>query len=415
MAVAYEKSSNRTICVIGFDDDKVIKDFIRLHVEQLSGEKVCINHWFPDLKYRGRLIRSFYSKNKLRSKLLKLIPQFLFHRMVASQELSPKSLENSFEGFFRNFQVDAILAEFGENGASITPIAKKLGLPLLVHFHGHDAHRKPLFTESYLASYKQMFQYASAVFSVSSMMRESLLDLGCPSEKLIYNPYGPRETFFRIRPSYSPNILSVGRFTDIKANYLVLMAFKDALASCPQATLTMAGDGELLETCKTLSRVWNLESHVKFLGAVNHSQVSELFADCCAFAQHSVTPSYGDAEGTPNTILEACASGLPVVSTYHAGIKDVVVDGQTGYLVQELDVKVMGQRFAELLTSPDLCKAMGEKGRARIAAHFTVNRHIQRIDEAIGFAIEGNHQAIGNLAEVSLAEYRAICANGIKS
>lgn len=410
--MSIEAVTKRKICLIGFDDDKVIKDFIRIHVERLLGEKVCVNHWYPDFKYNGRLIRCFYSKNPLKSKLLRLLPHALYHRVVSAKQLLEPSLTNSFDGFFRHFDVSAILAEFGENGASITPIAKKLGIPLLVHFHGHDAHRKPLFTDSYLASYKQMFQYASAVFSVSSMMSESLLELGCPSEKLIYNPYGPRESFFKVRPSYSPNVLSVGRFTNIKANYLVLMAFKEALASCPQATLTMAGDGELLETCKTLSRVWNLESHVKFLGPVNHSQVSELFADCCAFAQHSVTPSYGDAEGTPNTILEACAASLPVVSTYHAGIKDVVVDGQTGYLVQELDVKLMGQRFTELLTSPDLCKAMGEKGRARVATHFTVDRHIQRIDEAIGFAIEGNHQAIGNLSQASLAEYRAICANG---
>jgi glycosyltransferase involved in cell wall biosynthesis len=393
------------ICVIGFDDDKVIKDFIRLHVERLPGTKTCIDNWYPDYRYQGRLIRLFFSQRPFLAKALKCLPHFLYHRIVVAKQLSDSSLLDAYTGFFRTHRTDVILAEFGENGSSITPIAKQLQIPLVVHFHGHDAHRQPLFTSELLASYQRLFDYASAVLAVSSLMVQRLISLGCPANKIIYNPYGPREKFFDIRPDYRPSILSVGRFTDIKANYLVLMAFKEALNHVPEAKLQMAGTGELLETCKTLARVWNLDRHVDFLGAVPHAEVADLFSRNCCFAQHSITPTYGDAEGTPNTILEASAAGLPVISTKHAGINDVVVDGVTGFLVDEADVNFMGKRMVELLKNRKLCERMGESARTRITQYFSIDKHISRISEAIDAALLKNENGIQRLSEQSFQDY----------
>ncbi len=371
------------LCIIGFDDDKVIKDFIRLHVERLPGEKVCLTHWFPDYKHRGRTIRYFHSLRPIRAKLRKLLPQFLYHRMVTTQEGSEAAVLDALGGFFRDHQVDCILAEFGDTGAAISPYAVKLGVPLLVHFHGHDAHRNSLLTPRLRQQYRYMFEHAAGIFVVSRFMEQALVDLGCPRERITYNPYGPRDSFFEVRPDYRPTVLSVGRFTNIKANYLVLMAFREALKSCPDARLVMVGDGELLETCMTLAKVWGIADRVDFPGALPHAEVSHLFAEACCFAQHSVCPSYGDAEGTPNTILEAGAAGLPVVATRHAGIRDVVVEGQTGFLVEELDVKGMAGHMVLLLSDQERCRRMGNAAREHIRRNFTAERHVGRIQEAI--------------------------------
>ena len=72
-------------------------------------------------------------------------------------------------------------------------------------------------------------------------------------------------------------------------------------------------------------RAWNIEDHVTFTGGIPHEKLIPYFKDACMFIQHSVQPSYGDAEGTPNTILEASAAALPVVSTKHAGIPQAVI------------------------------------------------------------------------------------------
>jgi colanic acid/amylovoran biosynthesis glycosyltransferase len=365
-----------TLCLIGFDDDKVIKDFIRLHVEKLPGEKVCLTHWFPDYKHEGRTVRLFHSRDPLRAKLRKLLPQFLYHRLVTAREQEEPALLDAFGGFFEAHGVDCILAEFGDTGAAICPLAVKLGIPVVVHFHGHDAHRRSLLTPERRKQYEFLFEHAAAILVVSRHMEKAIVEMGCPPGRLVYNPYGPRDAFFDVRPDYRPTVLSVGRFTDIKANYLVLMAFREALKTCPTAQLVMAGEGELLETCKTLAEVWGIAGQVDFPGAVPHAEVPRLFAEACCFAQHSVTPSYGDAEGTPNTILEAGAAALPIVSTLHAGIPDVVVDEQTGFLVEERDVEAMAKHLVTLLTNPERCREMGAAARQHIRENFSSERHI---------------------------------------
>jgi colanic acid/amylovoran biosynthesis glycosyltransferase len=374
-----------TLCIIGVDDDRVLKDFIRVHVESLAGPKVCLDHWYPDYRLNGRTIRYFHSTHPARAKLRKLLPQVLYSRMVTRHELSEESVHDALSGFFRDHRVDVILAEFGPSGADICKHAEALGIPLIVHFHGHDAHRTSV-VEEYRGRYREMFRYAHRVLSVSHYMTRALVDLGADASKIVYNPYGPRQRFYEIRPDYRKTILSLGRFTDIKANYLTLMAFRIALETEPDTELVMAGSGELLEMCKTLATAWGISDRVSFPGAVAHAETAELFAHACCFVQHSVTPSYGDAEGTPVAILEAGAAGLPVVATRHAGISDVVIDGETGYLTAEHDVNGMAAAMVELLGNPSRCRSMGNAARQHVRSNFSIEEHVSRLQNAIDSA-----------------------------
>ncbi|MFM8479050.1 MAG: glycosyltransferase, partial [Planctomycetaceae bacterium] len=120
------------------------------------------------------------------------------------------------------------------------------------------------------------------------------------------------------------------------------------------------------------------------------------------FAQHSVTPSYGDAEGTPNTIIEASAAALPVISTRHAGIPDVVVHGDTGLLVNERDVSGMAEHMVRLLSDREVAEAMGQRARQRVRLHFSSGSHIARLEAAIRFARKKSSSEIADLAKRSL-------------
>jgi len=376
------------LCIIGVDDNKVLKDFVRAHVECLEGDPVCLGHWYPDYVLNGRTIRHFYSAHPAWAKLKKLLPQFLYHRLVTRHELSDAAVHDALTGFFRQHNVDVILAEFGTAGADICKHARALNIPLIVHFHGHDAHRESVVSE-YRERYRQMFDYAFRIISVSHYMTEALVRLGADPSKIVYNPYGPRPSFFEIKPDYRNTILAVGRFTDIKAPQLTLMAFKLLLEECPEASLVMAGDEELLECCKSLASVWGIAPRVSFPGAVKHSDVQPLFSQACCFVQHSVSPSYGDAEGTPVSILEAGAAALPVISTRHAGIKDAVVHCKTGFLVDERDVVGMKNHLRALVQDKALCRRMGEAAREHIRANYNIEQHIGRLQSVIDAARGG--------------------------
>jgi colanic acid/amylovoran biosynthesis glycosyltransferase len=373
-------------CIIQAGTSNFSGSFINAHAELMKGDKVILHGPTHALRHNNRSIGLFYSKRPWLQKLKKVLPQWLYYKKVTLWQDAFEGKLDALAGFFKAHKVDVILAEFGFHGAAITPYAKSLGMPLIVHFHGHDAHRDTLLTEDIKDSYKEMFNYAHKVISVSNFMTDKLLQLGAPKDKIVYNPYGPRTTFYDITPSYGNTILNIGRFTDIKAPQLTLQAFKDALPKCPDAHLIMVGTGELSEACKSLAKAWHIEDHVTFTGGINHNQLMPYFNEACMFVQHSVQPSYGDAEGTPNTILEASAAGLPVVSTKHAGIPQAVVHDETGFLVEEYDVRGMTKAIITLYNDKSQCKRLGVAGRKHIKTNYNIDRHIAILDELVNSA-----------------------------
>ena len=100
---------------------------------------------------------------------------------------------------------------------------------------------------------------------------------------------------------------------------------------------------------------------------------------CRAFVQHSLTARNGDSEGTPVSVLEACASGLPVIASNHAGISDAVVHRETGYLFEEGDVHAMANYMAKLAGDSGKAAKMGLAGRRRIEEHYSMGKSIGRL------------------------------------
>lgn len=383
-----------TTCIISPHRNAISETFILAHIEFLRGPKVVLNGNYPEYACDSREIRYFYGSNRRLKKLAKLLPHYFYERLISPRALSEKSVHDYIAGFFKAYHVDVILAEYGFSGAEICPHARALRIPLIVHFHGHDAHRLPELG-AFQERYRQLFRYAFRIISVSRFMSASLVALGADPARIVYNPYGPREYFYDIKPDFRKTFLAAGRFTDIKGPYLTVLAFKQVLDEVPDASLVMVGDGPLRETCISLAKTWGLGPRVSFPGALRHEQLLPLFAQACCFVQHSVTPSYGDAEGTPVAILEAGAASLPVVSTRHAGIQDVVVHEKTGFLVQERDVQGMANYMRLLIRNKPLCRLMGQDARDHVRANFSMARHIGCLDEVVRTARSESARASG--------------------
>ena len=279
-------------------------------------------------------------------------------------------------------RINVALVEYGNHAASILSILKSLNIPMIVHFHGYDASVISVIQEH--NSYQEMFNYADKVIAVSRVMEEDLLKMGCPREKLIYNVYGPRPIFHEVIPTYAKqNFISIGRFTNKKAPYYAILAFRKVIAKFPHAKLLMAGSGELLNTCENLSKYFGLENNIEFLGVIDSDKFCEILSESVAFVQHSVIAKNGDKEGTPLAVLEASAAGLPVIATNHAGIPDVIIHEKTGLLCKEHDVDKMSEYMIRLLSDPELVRIMGMRGKLNIKENFNLERHIQLLQELL--------------------------------
>ncbi len=302
-----------------------------------------------------------------------------------------RTTDLSYRSVLRRVRPAIVLAEYGPIGARIMDACRREDVPFVVHFHGFDASRRDVLAH-YAAEYRAMFRAAYAVIGVSHDMVERLAALGAPREKLIYNPYGVDiERFGGGQPARArPTFLAVGRFVAKKAPHLTVRAFAAVHAERAHARLKMIGAGPLLESSRQLAERLGIEHAVDFLGPQSHDVVSAEMSAARAFVQHSVEAPSGDREGTPVAVLEASATGIPVVATRHAGIPDVIIDGETGYLVDEGDVRRMAQRMLQLVDHPEHAASLGRAGRERIAEHFTMQRSITVLREVLQAGARGH-------------------------
>jgi len=380
----------RKICIVT-PPHYLSETFIRAHEEFLPGEKKVLTGNFPNYYYRDHHIVTQYNRHNRFRRFLKCLPQALYERMVPKGAYEKQAAHASLEEFFEEESIDVILAEYGMTGADITPLAKRHNIPLVVHFHGHDAYNRD-YLKAYESRFEAMFEYAMTIISVSKSMTEQLLKLGAKSEQIQLNPYGPRDHFFELKPNHRKlQLIAIGRFVDMKAPYITLAAFNQALETCPDARLIMVGDGDLRQACINLAEGWGILDRVEFPGALTHEHTRKLLEESRAFVQHSVQEKNGVCEGTPVAILEAGASALPVIATRHAGISQAVIHESTGLLVEERDLQGMAQHMAQILKNKNLARELGQGARKHIQENFSIERHLSNLQTIIESAAS-SHQ-----------------------
>lgn len=291
--------------------------------------------------------------------------------------------EEALQKSFIKNKIDCVLAEYGTTAARVLNVCKSLNVPLIAHFHGYDASKYTVLKDNQ-QSYIELFKYANAIVVVSNAMKIKLLELGCSESKLVYNPYGPNDAFHEICPSFNnKQFIGLGRFVDKKAPYYTILAFHKVLQKYPDARLVIGGDGPLKNTCMNLIRYLNIEDHVLLPGIIKPEIFREYLKESIAFVQHSITAEDGNMEGTPVGILEASSAGLPVISTFHAGIPDVIIHNKTGLLCKEHDVDGMAEQMIQILDDKRLAISMGENGKKNIRNNFSMEKHLGILSELI--------------------------------
>jgi glycosyltransferase involved in cell wall biosynthesis len=352
--------------VIAIPSNPVVSEtFIQAHIERLPCMVVPAAGW--PARIGGRAVLSW--------------PERALHkawRMISKSDTD--SATRAYLKLFRRYRPSAVLAEYGTMGVQAMRACREADVPLVVHFHGFDAYMHEV-TALNAEAYPMLFRTASAVIAVSRPMQHKLISLGASPGRTYRSFCGVdcRE-FCGGDPAESPpNFIAVGRFTAKKAPDLTLGAFARVHRVHTEARLTMIGDGSMLAECRRLARDLGVAEAVTFLGPQPASVVQAEMRRARCLVQHSVVAPSGDAEGTPISIIEAGATGLPVVSTCHAGIPDIVVEGVTGFLVPERDVEGMSARMLQIARDPELAGRLGQTARLRIERHFSIEKSIDRL------------------------------------
>ena len=252
------------------------------------------------------------------------------------------------------FEPDLIQCHFGYEALRLVDNLDRTDIPIVVTFQGHDASYF-LKRKSYVDKLKDLFSRENVYATfVCDFLKRNLEKVGVKfnGEKVIYS--GTRLTHFKRRDYDHPKepftFLQVSHFEERKGHKYVLEAFKTVLETKPEkkVKLILAGGGPDLEPMKQLAMELGIHEQVDFPGWVSPEQVRELLENAHAYILHSLTVD-GWTEGIPNAIMEAMAMELPVISTRHAGIPELVDEGIHGILTDERDTEALATGMLEVL------------------------------------------------------------------
>lgn len=374
------------LCIAKPNKNCAIETFINNHVRYLHPVEVICHGYFPgEFEDRKETIFRFpFSQRSVRGALRHLAPS-LFAALYA----------RALARFLQAKTIDVVFAEYGLVGSNIARGCRMAGVPLVVTFHGFDASDRETL-EKYREGYQRLFSYATAIIAVSRPMQSKLITLGAPAAKVHWNPYGVDIRIFHPAAfsgdRHPVRLIFIGRLTYKKAPDLLIRAFHLAQQTVPDSHLTIVGAGEMKQDCLDLRDELELQEKITFCDAVSPEQVPALLRDADIYVQHSIVSESGDSEGTPNSILEASASGLPVISTLHGGIPDAVIHGETGFLVPEKDIEGMARYITLVVGDPALRHRLGTAGRRYMEMHFPLEKSIEVIRKLLSAAAQdGKH------------------------
>ncbi|HEY3570211.1 MAG TPA: glycosyltransferase [Thermoanaerobaculia bacterium] len=271
-------------------------------------------------------------------------------------------------------------------------------VPFAIGLHGSDV---------FLAEKKGVRSFARWALSRARLLTgcspelvERVRALGFPEERSRVIPYGvdvaaftpapERRSLWRQRlgiPDAAPLLLGVGRMATKKGFQVLMEILPSLLGGNPELRVVLAGGGDLLDRFREAARPWGAQVH--FPGPVLRDTLPDLYRAADLFVLPAVHDGRGNVDGLPNVILEAMASGLPVVASGISGIPLAVEDGRTGRLVPEKDPEALLAALRELLADPARMRGMGESGRRKAEAALTWDAVAARYREGYEMAVRG--------------------------
>ena len=281
-----------------------------------------------------------------------------------------------------------IHAHFGIEGVSALGLAMHLKIPLVTTFHGFDATLK---THAMLSS-PAWFRYpllrgrlareGRLFLCASSFIRQRLLEAGFPESRTHTHYIGVDCRNIRPRGHLEEQlrILHVARLVEVKGTRYLLRAFARVARTHDAVRLLIIGDGPLRRPLRALAASLGVGDRVEFLGALPHAEVLSSMRKAAMLVLPGIRTATGREEGLGMVLLEAAATGVPIIGSRVGGIPECIVDGKTGFLVPERDEETLARRMAELLEDPVRRHSMGAAGRALVEDRFDIDRQTAALE-----------------------------------
>ncbi len=331
---------------------------------------------------------------------------FPFHPVYSMEDLprwrqtlyrAVRKMRGTYAGYapiLKQEQADVIHAHFGQEGYRCLEARRDARVPMVTTFYGVDVSALPK-QKTWRRRFERLFAEGERFLAEGTHMAERLAALGCPPAKIRIQRLGVDLSRIPFSPSEpqgmeQPVVLMYATFREKKGHVYGLRAFRQILDAHPRLRMRIVGDGPLRAEIEREIQRLGLEDRVVLLGMKPHGESLQELKKATLLLYPSVTASDEDTEGgAPVALIEAMATGVPVVSSHHADIPEIVIDGQCGILAEERDVGRLAEGLDALLKSPELHAKIGRAGRAHVEANHNLQVQGRRLEEIYDRTIGG--------------------------
>jgi glycosyltransferase involved in cell wall biosynthesis len=310
---------------------------------------------------------------------------FIFKKLNFFETL-PTFFYKYFEEIIKREDVSILHAHFGPEGVYSIPLKEKCKIPLITSFYSYDCSDWLLKIPLWTKRYKKLFKEADVFLPLSNFLKNKLIEIGCPEEKITVHRLGIDLSLFPFKKREFPKnrkvkLLFVARLVEAKGVIYLIQAMSKIIKKYPNVSLKIIGGGPEYTKAITLAKKLNLSTYITFSGAQPYHTVIKEIQNSHIVVQPSITDSKGETEGQCAVLLEAEASGAPVVSTWHNGIPEGVLHEKTGLLVKEKDANDLARNILYLLNNPDLWVKYGKSGRKYIEKKFNIVEQTKKLEK----------------------------------
>jgi colanic acid/amylovoran biosynthesis glycosyltransferase len=346
----------------------------KVHKKVLDNNLLSIIH-YPKKIPKGKIMSKIHFTWLLITNMTRIR---VFYRLFVHPQFKKSTFEKKIRlisitiPHLNNRNYDIVHCHFGPSGLRAIFI-KSLGLlkgKMVTSFYGYDVsiHR------IHKGYYSELFNNCDNFIAITNYVAKRAINLGCSEEKIKIIPLGinPKDfNFVKTNESRQTiKLLSIGRLVEKKGMWYAIVAFKQLASKYPFLTYDIVGEGPLHKALNYLIHNLDLSDKITIHGAKDKEDILDFYRNSDIFILPCVTASNGDSEGQCLVLLEAQSAGLPVISTFHNGIQEGVVNDKTGFLVAEKDIKALSNRIEYFLKNPHQIIRMGQKGRNFVNTNF---------------------------------------------
>jgi colanic acid/amylovoran biosynthesis glycosyltransferase len=283
-------------------------------------------------------------------------------------------------------EIQLVHAHFANAGFLFLELKKRTGIPYVVSFYGMDYEFLPNQRPEYLQYYKAMFEHADGFICEGKHGKKILTDVYGVKESKIEVVHLGVETdaisfIQREKKAGSLKLIQIASFVEKKGHKYTIIAFEQALKTCPDLKITLVGRGPLKNELLDLVAKLKLSESVTFLDFIDYNMLHEFLGDFDTFIHASCYTANRDCEGgAPVVLLDAQCTGMPVIATTHCDIPSEVLHGVTGLLSEEKNVDDIAENIVRMCEmGNDEYQRFSANARSHVLDNYSVKKNTAKL------------------------------------